>query len=130
MAGGEEHTRCAEAVVPRFETMKLPHADQAIVPEPKLTGYLLSPTHRVGRAKAAFFQRFGFTAANWVVLAESLRQHARENEIATREVTPFGVRYTVEGPLRAPDGRAPLVRVVWFVENTQTIPHLATAYPL
>jgi hypothetical protein len=110
--------------------MKLPHAEQAIVQEPKLTGYLLSSTHRVGKAKAAFFQRFGFTATAWEVLAESLREHARENEVATSGVTPFGVRYTVEGPLRAPDGRAPLVCVVWFVENNQTIPRLATAYPL
>jgi hypothetical protein len=110
--------------------MLLPHVEQAIVPEQRLTGYLLSPTHRIGKAKAAFFQRFGFTAADWVVLAEALHQHARENAVAATEVTPLGVLYSVEGPLRVPDGRTPLVCVVWFVENSQTTPRLATAYPL
>ena len=30
----------------------------------------------------------------------------------------------------APDGRAPKVRVVWFIATGERIPVLATAYPL
>jgi hypothetical protein len=110
--------------------MQLPHVDQAVIPQPKLTAYLLSPFHQRGKAKAAFFARLGYTAAAWEVLADSLRRHALENEVATIEETTYGVRYTVEGPLQAPDGRTPLVRVVWFVDSNGTAPRLATAYPL
>lgn len=110
--------------------MKLPNAEQAIIPERKLTEYLLSPTHRVGRAKAVFFARFGFTQDAWEILAAALRRHALEYEVASREETAFGVSYTVEGALHAPDGRAPGLRVVWFVETGETIPRLSTAYPL
>lgn len=84
--------------------MKLPNVEQAIIPQRKLTEYLLSPTHRVGRAKAAFFARFGFTQDAWEVFADALRRHALEYEVAMREETAFGVSYTVEGALHAPDG--------------------------
>jgi hypothetical protein len=46
------------------------------------------------------------------------------------EETPFGTSYSVEGSLSAPDGRMPQVRVIWFIETGQHLPHLVTAYPL
>jgi hypothetical protein len=110
--------------------VKLPNVERAEITEEKITGYLLSVTHRDGRHKAAFFMSYGFAAQNWEVLAKALRQHAAENKLAKTEQTPFGTRYVVEGPLQTPNGRTPLVRVVWFVERGQTVPRLATAYPL
>lgn len=109
--------------------MKLQNLNQAQVPKEKITDYLLSTTHRDGRHKAAFFMRYGFSAETWERLAEALRRHATENEVVKVEQTPFGTRYVVEGPLPAPDGRAPQIRVVWFVELDETIPRLVTAYP-
>jgi uncharacterized protein DUF6883 len=110
--------------------MMLPHVDQAIIPEKKITEYLLSFTHEDGRHKAKFFTSFGFALDAWELLAEALHQHARTNEVTKTEPSPFGIRYVVEGPLTAPDGRSPGVRVVWFVEAGETAPRLATAYPL
>jgi hypothetical protein len=52
--------------------MKLPNAQSAIVPERKITHYLLNPAHPAGGSKAAFFLRFGFTAAQWEQLAGAL----------------------------------------------------------
>jgi hypothetical protein len=46
------------------------------------------------------------------------------------EGTPFGVSYAVEGPLATPDGRAPVVRVIWFISTDEVVPRLVTAYPL
>jgi hypothetical protein len=109
--------------------MDLPHAEQAVVPERKIVDYLLSPTHRNGRSKAAYFGRFGFVAAAWEVFAAALRRHAAEHEVAEVEQTPFGTSYTVEGELVAPDGRAPRVRVVWFIDAGTEVPRLVTAYP-
>lgn len=40
--------------------MRLPEYEQAVIPERKITAYLLALTHRDGRSKAVFFMRFGF----------------------------------------------------------------------
>jgi hypothetical protein len=40
--------------------MPLPNAENAYVPLSKITRYLLSETHSVGRAKARFFRALGF----------------------------------------------------------------------
>ena len=40
------------------------------------------------------------------------------------------MRYIIEGELDAPDGRKPIVRVVWFIKTETDVPRLATAYPL
>jgi hypothetical protein len=110
--------------------MKLPQFEQAIIPQRKLTEYLLSRMHRDGRNKAAFFASFGFTLEAWEMLADALQRHAAEHDVVAMEVTPFGARYTVAGALRAPDGQMPLVRVVWFIETGEIAPRLVTAYPL
>lgn len=108
----------------------LPHAEQAVVAESKIVGYLLSTGHPIGRAKAAFFLRFGFRPEAWQVLEAALISHARANPVAGSEETAFGTKYLIDGPLLAPDGRSPTVRAVWFVEAGEEQPRFVTAYPL
>lgn len=110
--------------------MKLPNVGAAGVSEDKITGYLLSPAHRDGRHKAAFFLGFGFTADAWQTLAAALLKHAADHEVARVESTPFGTRYVVEGTMETPFGRTPSIRSVWFLESSQDVPRFVTAYPL
>lgn len=110
--------------------MKLPNAELAAVPEDKVTRYLLAEDHPIGRAKAAFFAAFGFSAQAWGQMVGALRQHAGQHEVARVEASPFGTRYVIEGALIAPDGRSPVVRTVWFVEAGDDVPRFVTAYPL
>ena len=110
--------------------MKLPNRNDAIVSEEKITGYLLSNTQHQGRHKAAFFRRFGFAVDDWRVLAEALRAHVMEHEVARTSDSPHGIRYTVEGELTTPQGRRPLVRTVWVVDHGTEVPRLVSAYPL
>ena len=70
--------------------MKMPRAHQAYVQRAKITEYLLSPTHPDGRDKAAFFHHFGFRTEEWSLLADALRTHAQEHELANTQDTPFG----------------------------------------
>jgi len=107
----------------------LPNADRAVVPERKLLGYLLNAGHRSGRSKARFFTAHGFSTDRWPILAEALRRHASEHPVVSEEATAFGTRYVVDGILRTPHGRTPLLRVVWFIDHGDTVPRLATAYP-
>jgi hypothetical protein len=76
--------------------------------------------------------RFGFALDDWPVLATALKRHAAEHEVVAAEPTAFGTNANdvVEGPLPAPNGRSPGVRVVWFIATGERIPLLATVYPL
>ena len=109
--------------------MDLPRADSSVVPQTKIVGYLLSPTHLRGRHKAAYFTSFGFSVNDWQVLQSALLAHAQRHEVESAQRTPFGMRYTIRGALDAPDGRAPMVRTVWFVDEGQAVPRFVTAYP-
>lgn len=55
----------------------------AIIPPEKLVGYLLSPAHPDGRAKAAYLARLGYLQADWERLEADIReQHlSREAEL-------------------------------------------------
>ena len=110
--------------------MKLPNCEYAVVPRAKVVDYLLSDTHRDGQHKAAFFKRFDFTVAEWERLARALREHAAEHDVTRVETSPYGQRYIIEGIIRSPDARNPLIRVVWFAESGEDIPRFVTAYPL
>ena len=94
-----------------------------------IVGYLLSPSHPDGCVKARFFARFGFRNADWEILAEALRLIGAANPVVGILESPWGVRYTVDGLLRCPDGRSPHVRTVWIVEHRTSRPRLVTAHP-
>ena len=110
--------------------MKLPNAERVIVPEPKLTRYLLNPGHPAGGSKAVFFLRFGFSIGEWQRLAAGLRQHAVENEVVETEETRHGTRFAIDGPLIAPDGSVLNVRSAWFIDPGSEVPRFVTAHPL
>ena len=110
--------------------IKLPNGDRAIVPEAKITRYLLDLTSKRGQPKAQFFIAFGFTMEAWELLATALRQHALAHDIASTRETSYGVHYSIEGELQTPDQRNPQVRSVWKIEKGETVPALVTAYPL
>jgi hypothetical protein len=107
----------------------LPDAERARVDRSKIVDYLLSLSHPDGSSKAAFFMRFGFRAEEWETLASALKEVGASNPVTARVESPQGTRYTVDGLLRTPDGRAPLVRTVWIVEPGSP-PRLITAHPL
>ena len=110
--------------------MKLPNVDSAVVDQEKITGYLLDPAHRYGASKARFFAQFGFRLAEWEILANALRAHAGQHEIARSKESGYGRRYEIDGPLDTPDGKRPRVRSVWQTDEGQLAPRLITAHPL
>lgn len=107
----------------------LPNATMALVPERKITAYLLRLDHPEGGSKAAFLERFGFVPERWEVLETELLRHAREGEVVHEERTPYGVKYEVECALRSPDGRHPRVLTVWLVETDEERPRFVTLNP-
>jgi hypothetical protein len=104
--------------------------EQVVITREYVIDYFLSDTHRNGRHKAAFFKRFGFTVTEWERAAWALREHAGEHDVTRVEPSPYGQRYVIEGIVRSPDGRAPLIRTIWFIETGEETPRFVTAYPV
>lgn len=92
--------------------MKIPNANNIVVPRAKIVGYLLSETHISGRHKAVFFRRHGCRSESWQDLADRLRRHAITYENTKEEPSLFGKRFVVDGIIEMPDGRTPMVRTV------------------
>src|SRR2546422_5795243 len=102
--------------------MKLPRADDAVVPQNKVENYLLNLAHPIGGGKARFFLRFGFRREEWNALAEAFLKHAQTNPVADSISDSEGVTYLVEGPLETPSGQAPRVRTVWLIDTEELAP--------
>jgi len=109
--------------------VNLPNASSCRVDRVKIESYLLCPTHPDGAAKAQFFRRFGFKLENWKELADALRVHGESHTVAEVVESRHGIRYSVDGSLRSPDGRNPTIRTVWIVERGTREARLITAYP-
>jgi hypothetical protein len=112
-----------------YNGMRLPKADAVIIAKEKITDYLLNPLHPDGAPKTVFFAAHGFTVENWQVLAEAFRQLAANSEEAQQVISRHGEKYIVDGPLGTPEGRAPIVRTVWIIDEGGDVPRLVTAYP-
>ncbi len=110
--------------------MQLPNARFAYVPLPKLTAYLLSETHAVGRAKARFFCEMGFCKEHPDMLMRALLEVAETGEVRSVVETPYGMKYVVDGALPTPVGKRVHIRTVWIVETGRERPRFVTAYPV
>lgn len=105
--------------------MKLPSAEQAVVPDSKLTDYLLNPTHPEGRSKARFFLGLGFRREEPEALRRALLQNAEMRET----VHAFGRKFVGAGSLNTPGGGQVDVVTVWVLRDNLPPPVLVTAYP-
>lgn len=64
------------------------------------------------------------------MLVAALLRHARDNEVTETEDTPHGIRYVVEGLMRAPDGSTLNVQSAWYIDPGDDAPRFVTAHPL
>ena len=109
--------------------MKIPNNNQSFVADNKITDYLLSDIHEIGKDKAYFFKRFGFDTTDIDTFKDSLIQHSIDREIAKTIDSKFGIKYELKCKINTPDERNPCIITVWIVENGQEKPKLITAYP-
>jgi hypothetical protein len=113
----------------QWHTMPLPDAENAIVPRRKLTDYLLSESHPLGRDKARYLRLYGFALERPEELEAALRWIAANGSIAAIETTNFGVKYVVVGLAPTPRGRPIRLNTVWIVEYADPRARFVTAYP-
>lgn len=109
--------------------MELPNKSRAQVSLEKVTDYLLSETHAVGKSKAKYFRSYGFTDATASDLVQGLLAIAKNTSVESSERSPYGTKYIVDGELETPNGDMIQVRTIWIIENDDDTPRFVTAYP-
>jgi hypothetical protein len=109
--------------------MQLPNRLQAYIPSEKLSAYLLSETHAVGKAKATLFLALGFNETNIALLEHGLLTLAHSALVQDVVPSPHGAQYIIERVLEAPSGASPRIRTVWILETGEINPRFVTAYP-
>jgi len=108
--------------------MKLPSASHARIDERKVRGYLLSPTHPIGRSKARVFRALGFDQSNAHAFITEIRRIAIEGEVWAQKDTQFGRIYTVPGERSGPAGTTQVL-TVWIEEPGEPDLRLVTVWP-
>lgn len=102
-----------------------------IIEDAKVRNYLLNLDHEDGAPKAKFFIAGGFSLDKPAPFIAALRKHFLENTPTSKNPDRFGgVRITVDAPMIVPNGRTPMVRTVWGIDEGETLPRLLTAYPI
>jgi len=110
--------------------MESPDWKSAYVPVRKITGYLLSDSHELGRSKAHFFKSVGYSLDRTDILSRDLKQIAVAHRVVAQIQIQYGTKFVLEGRLFSPNGVVVKVRTVWFVSNAYSRPRFVTAYPL
>ena len=109
--------------------MLLPNADRAEIEPEKLRGYLLSPTHPVGRFKSRFFAALGYSADAWQTLEADLRIQHLSQDVEPGEPTSYGQPFTIRAILKGPNDESALVVSIWFIRESSMVPHFVSAFP-
>lgn len=74
--------------------LKLPNAENAVLPEGKFTKYLFGGDHTEGLAKgAAFESRLGYTKDNWKKLQKAIQESAEKYPAIYKDNNGYGDRY-------------------------------------
>lgn len=110
--------------------MKLPKGANADIPKKKLTDYLLSETHPVGKLKAEFFRSVGIDRTTVSRFEKDLRRIARNGDVHDVLESIHGIKYILDGSIKTPTGKIILLRTIWIIEAGQGRPRFVTAYPV
>jgi hypothetical protein len=111
-----------------LNTVKLPQAERVEIDVRKVSDYLLSSAHPVGRFKARVFRALGFDQVTLDPFVAEVRRIAAQGTVAEVEDFEFGRKYTVPGELKGPRGTARVV-TVWIQAMGREDVRLVTVRP-
>lgn len=108
--------------------LKLPNAENAILPEPKFTKYLFDENSEKGYPKGrAFTDRLGYGIDNWQKLQKALKDGAPRYPAVFKENAGFGDKYEQKMVLYGQKGTPANVIVGWILKPDNTLA-LTSAY--
>ena len=103
--------------------------DEVIIEPRKLRDYLLSPTHPIGRFKAVFFRKLGYSQDEWAHLEKDLRKLVDTGEIIPGAASFYGRKYEIRGLLSGPSGIAAELVSIWIILTKEENARFVTAFP-
>jgi hypothetical protein len=115
---------------PAAMTTRLPHGDQAILDIRKIEDYCLNPSHPRGRHKARVFREalgLQWSDASW--LRDVLLEAARSGEAFQDGEDAWGTYWRLDATIRR-QGRSAVVRTVWIVRISESVPRFVTCWVL
>jgi len=101
-----------------------------IIPIEKLTNYLLNETHPVGKSKAKFFIKHGYTLNNIDELKKQLTYLIENNDIKETIETEYGSKYIIDGHIKSTIETKIRIRTIWIIENSMNEIRFITCYPI
>lgn len=110
--------------------MKLPQGNNALILQEKLTDYILSETHSMGKFKAKLFRKLGFNETNVHLFIKALSKIAKLGEVVNLSTFQYGAKYVLDGEIDTPGGKTIKVRTIWIIERGQVRPRFVTVYPI
>jgi hypothetical protein len=113
-----------------MSSTKLPNNANAYIQRNKITGYLLSETHAIGKSKAKFFRSLGFDDATAEQLEQELLAIAHAGQVKESVSSPHGTKYVMDGLLRTPHGVTVHLWTIWIIDAGEENPRFVTAYPI
>ena len=109
--------------------MTLYDKDLSVAPN-KVQDYLLNPDHPIGGAKARFFLSIGYSREHYEQLIVDLIAHGHNAVVTEEKQSLYGVKFVVDGPMLAPNGRQYPIRTVWMEQLPGVLVLLITAHLL
>ena len=109
--------------------MKIQNIDRAVVSPDKIKNYLLSLSHPVGRFKAIYFNKLGYSLDNWEILVDAFIDILHNNKPKKLIKTDFGVKYEVSGKINGKQNKKYKIITVWIIIKGTNYPKFITAYP-
>ncbi|MGK7891933.1 MAG: DUF6883 domain-containing protein [Leptolyngbyaceae cyanobacterium] len=99
-----------------FDTSMVLLSADAVIPEAKLTQYLLIPLPKDD--KSQFLAKAGYTLENWQKLEQDLRTQVLSQSATLIEETRYGQKYCIRARLRGPNGTELKTKTIWMVTAT------------
>jgi hypothetical protein len=94
-------------------------SEDALIPERKLTKYLLVPLEQDDKSK--FLAQAGYTLDNWQELREDLRTQVLTQLAKYAETTDWGDKYSIRCCLVGRNGVELKIRTIWLVTDRSTV---------
>lgn len=108
--------------------LKLPNAENVIIPEAKFTKYLFGGAHEGGLAKGrAFSSRLGYDSGNWKELRREIHERASKYPVRFLDNNGYGDRYEQKVIIYGKKGKPANVVIGWMCREDGSI-SMSSAY--
>lgn len=102
--------------------LKLPNAENTVLPDGKFTSYLFGGSNADGLPKGKNFdERLGYNAANWEKLRDEIRMRASKYPVTSKGNAGFGDKYEQKMVLPGLKGKPANVVVGWIHKPDGTV---------